>query len=111
MLSITSPSEFTTSDGSFSTPMQVQGLAVHNYHQQMLHLARESVTAFKERHRHLLGCTVSINKELIPELKKELNGMIARILDVCEGDEKPKDHTIQVGIHFFPLCSVDEEEK
>jgi len=111
MLTIESPTTFATSEGSFSTPMQVQGLAVHNYHEQMLHLAHKSVTSFREKDRHLLGCTVSINKELIPALKKELNGMIARILDVCEGDEKPKDHTIQVGLHFFPLCTIDEQKK
>ena len=103
MLSFTSPTEYEVSDGSFSTPMQVQGLAVHNYHEQMLALARDSVQSFPEGQRHLLGVTVSINKNLIPTLKKELNEMVARVLDVCEGDPTPKDHTIQVGIHFFPL--------
>ena len=103
MLTFSSPTDYSTSDGSFSTPMQVQGLAVHNYHEQMLHLARCSVQSFPEEQRHLLGVTVSINKDLIPALKKELNAMVARVLDVCEGDEQPKNHTIQVGIHFFPL--------
>ena len=107
MLSFTSPTEYTTSEGSFSTPMQVQGLAVHNYHEQMLSLAKGSVKQFPEQQRHLLGVTVSINKDLVPTLKKELNSMVARVLDVCESDTKPKNHTIQVGIHFFPL--TDEE--
>lgn len=107
MLSFTSPTDYTTSDGSFSTPMQVQGLAVHNYHEQMLSLAKGSVKLFPEEQRHLLGVTVSINKDLIPTLKKELNSMVARVLDVCEGDANPKDHTIQVGIHFFPLTDED----
>ena len=107
MLSYTSPTEYTTSEGSFSTPMQVQGLAVHNYHEQMLSLAKGSVKLFPEEQRHLLGVTVSINKDLIPVLKKELNSMVARVLDVCEGDTSPKNHTIQVGIHFFPLTDED----
>ena len=107
MLSFTSPTEYTTSEGSFSTPMQVQGLAVHNYHEQMLSLAKGSVKQFPEQQRHLLGVTVSINKDLVPTLKKELNSMVARVLDVCESDTNPKNHTIQVGIHFFPL--TDEE--
>jgi uncharacterized protein (TIGR02147 family) len=104
MISFSSPTEFSTSEGSFSTPMQVQGLAVHNYHEQMLKLATESVTRFPEEKRHLLGVTVSVNKEIIPALKNELNTMVARILDLCEGDKNTKDHTIQVGLHFFPLC-------
>ena len=87
--------------------MQVQGLAVHNYHEQMLSLAKGSVKQFPEEQRHLLGVTVSINKELVPTLKKELNAMVARVLDVCESDENPKNHTIQVGIHFFPLTDED----
>ena len=104
MLSFASATEYTTSEGSFSTPMQVQGLAVHNYHEQMLSLAKNSVKTFSEEQRHLLGVTVSINKNLIPTLKKELNTMVARVLDVCESDPNPKNHTIQVGIHFFPLA-------
>ena len=71
-------------------PMQVQGLAVHNYHEQMLSLAKGSVKQFPEQQRHLLGVTVSINKDLVPTLKKELNSAVARVLDVCESDENPK---------------------
>ena len=109
MLSFTSPTDYTTEEGSFSTPMQVRGLAVHNYHEQMLGIARESVQSFPQEQRHLLGATVSINKKLIPILKDELNAMIARILDICESDSKPKNHTIQVGIHFFPLVIKDTD--
>ena len=102
MLSFTSPTEYTTSEGSFSTTMQVQGLAVHNYYEQMPSLAKGSVKQFPEQQRHLLGVTVSINKDLVPTLKKELNAMVARVLDVCESDTKTKNHIIQVGIHFSP---------
>jgi uncharacterized protein (TIGR02147 family) len=108
MLDIRSETDFTTKDGSLSTSLQVQGLAVNNYHQQMLHLAQESVMRFIEHERHILGVTVSINSSQIPELKKELNIMVARILDLCESSKQQKDQTIQVGLHMFPLSKVQQ---
>jgi len=106
MLDIRSETDFSTKDGSLTTELQVQGLAVNNYHQQMLGLAQESVLRFLEDERHLLGVTVSISNSQIPELKKELNIMVARILDLCESNSNPKDQTIQVGLHMFPLSKV-----
>jgi len=106
MLKISSETDFTTHDVSLSTPLQVQGMAVHNYHQQMLELAHNSIDRFPEGERHILGITASINQSQIPKLKKELNFMVARIVDVCESDNQPKDQTIQVGLYIFPLSKV-----
>ena len=47
MLEIRSETDFTTKEGSLTTSLQVQGLAVNNYHQQMLRLAQESVGRFR----------------------------------------------------------------
>ena len=72
----------------------------------MLQLAQESVERFVEQDRHILGVTVAINPAQIPEIKKELNIMVARILDLCESNVDPKDQIVQVGLHMFPLSKV-----
>ena len=47
-------------DGSVSTPHEVAGLAVHNYHQGMLLRAGEAISSFAPDERHFCGVTVSI---------------------------------------------------
>lgn len=93
----------TVQDISITTPMQVTGMAVHRYHQQMLELAKGSIGDFEEDQRHVLGVTVSIPKNLRMAVKEELNQMAARLLDLCDGAEGDKDDTIQLGLYMFPL--------
>lgn len=88
---------------SITTPNQVIGLAVHNYHQQMLKLASESIQRHLESERHMLGVTVSIPESMVPTVKEELNQMASRLLDLCDGVEGERDITIQLGVHMFPL--------
>jgi len=88
---------------SITTPNQVTGLAVHNYHQQMLKLASESIQRHRESERHMLGVTVSIPASMLPEIKEELNQMASRLLDMCDGAEGERDVTMQLGVHVFPL--------
>ena len=96
---------------SITTPTQVTGLAVHQYHQQMLQLARESIERHREDERHMLGVTVSIPFSLLPKLKEELNQMASRLLDLCDGNEDAKEVTIQLGLHAFPLTKVNPNKE
>ena len=50
----------TVSEASIATPMEVGGLAVHNYHRGMLERASESMTQFGPEERYLGGVTVAI---------------------------------------------------
>ena len=109
MLEVEPTGKCTVKDVSITTPNQVTGLAVHQYHHQMLHLAQESIDRFTEEERHLLGVTVSIPASLLPQLKEELNQMAARLLDLCDGTTEEKDVTIQLGLHCFPLSKSRKE--
>lgn len=109
-LTIAEDGSHTVSDVSITTPNQVTGLAVHNYHQQMLQLAKESIERHAENERHMLGVTVSIPESMLPVLKEELNQMAARLLDMCDGTEEAKNVTVQLGLHVFPLQKIGRNE-
>ena len=93
------------SDASVVTPQEVQGLAVHNYHRGMIGLAADAVTAFRPMERHLLGVTVTVPESLLPQLKRELNAMQARLLDLCDSAEGGHERVVQLNLQLFPLCA------
>jgi uncharacterized protein (TIGR02147 family) len=95
-------------EGSFATPKQVEGLAVHNYHKEMLSLAKEGIGRFNPTERHFLALTVSVQKDLIPELKNQLNEMATRLFDLCENESTDPEQVVQVQLHFFPLSKSQE---
>ncbi|MAA79124.1 MAG: hypothetical protein CL916_07665 [Deltaproteobacteria bacterium] len=90
-------------EGSFATPKQVQGLAVHNYHQEMLNLAKDGIGRFSPEERHFLALTVHVPQSLLPDLKTQLNDMATRLFDLCETTKSDPEQVVQVQLHFFPL--------
>ena len=95
-------------EGSFATPKQVEGLAVHNYHQEMLSLAKEGVSRFEPEFRHFLALTVGVPTSLLPELKQELNEMATRLFDLCEENNNNLEQVLQVQLQFFPLSKTKD---
>ncbi|MCB9681732.1 MAG: TIGR02147 family protein [Alphaproteobacteria bacterium] len=94
---------------SVVTPREVEHLAVCNYHRQMATRALESVAAFPAEERHLLGVTVAVPAELVPQVKQELNRMQARLLDLCDSAEAPADRVYQINLQFVPLSNSRSE--
>lgn len=93
------------SDASVVTAQEVRGLAVHNYHRGMAGLAHDSIGAFRPAERHLLGVTVTVPESVIPELKRELNAMQARLLDLCDSADGPAERVVQLNLQLFPLSA------
>lgn len=98
-------------DASIVTNTEVLGLAVHNYHREMIERARDSIGAFEPEERHLLGVTVAVPADMIDELKSELNDFQARLLDLCDGAADRADRVYQLNLHLFPLSAGPEEER
>lgn len=108
MLTIHDDENIEVHDVSVTTPNQVAGLAVHQYHSQMLKLAEQSLHRFDEDERHLLGVTVCIPQKMVPVLKEELNRMAARLLDLCDSEESEGEVAIQLGLQLFPVSKAKE---
>ena len=105
MLIIEDDGSFRLSEGSVVTPNQVSGLAVTNYHNEMLKLAREGISRFDPEERHYLALTVCVPPTLIPKIKEELNDMAARLLDLCDSAQEEPSQTLQLHLHCFPLSN------
>lgn len=90
---------------SIVTPNEVQGLAVSNYHREMCARASEAVAGFDASERHMLSVTVTVPPDLLPELKRELNAMQARLLDLCDSTADRPGRVCQVNLQLFPLAA------
>ncbi len=101
--------EVSQAEGAISTPRQVLGLAVHNYHRGMLERAREAITSFGPKERHLIGVTVCIPESLVPTLKQEMDDFAAWLLDLCEEAEGDAERVFQLNLNLVPLSSSSED--
>jgi len=90
-------------EASVVTPHEVAGLAARNYHRGMLELARDSVESASREERHLVAVTVCIPRELVPRLKRELNAIQERLLDLCNETDADPEQVYQLHLALFPL--------
>ncbi|MEZ4237548.1 MAG: TIGR02147 family protein [Myxococcota bacterium] len=94
-------------DAVVTTPHEVEGLAVHNYHLGMLDRAREAIDRFEPGERHLVAATISVPTALVPRLKQEINALQERILALAS--EEPAEQVLQIELLMFPLSDRAEE--
>jgi len=86
-----------------TTPHEVVGMAVHNYHRGMLLRALDALDGVASDERHFLAATVSVPHRAVAELKHELNTLQERILDLCGRYEGDAEEVMQVHLLLFPL--------
>ncbi len=92
-------------DVSLATANEVAGLALHNYHRQMLQRAQDSIVGTLAPERHLLGVTVAVPTTLIPKLKAELDSVQERLLHLCDEHSAKAERVYQLQLCLFPLSS------
>lgn len=97
-------------EGSVVTPHEVRGLAAHNYHQGYLSLAIAAIDRFRPAERHFCGVTASVPRTLIPRLKREMNEMQERLLELCNHPDGEETEVIQLNLNFFPLSQSNAED-
>ena len=91
------------SEGLARTPHEVAWLAVHNYHDGMLSLARRAIHEIPAAHRHFTAVTTSVPRSRLPALKKELAAFQERLLAICDEGDEADDVVLQINLHLFPL--------
>ena len=69
----------------------------------MLERARDAVEGCKSRERHLVGVTVAIPEDLVPELKAELDRVQERLLNLCDARASEAERVYQLELCLFPL--------
>lgn len=88
---------------SLVTPHEVAALAVYEYHRGMLARAAEALSTAAPPERHYCGVTVAIPEALVPLLKRELDAVQERLLDLCDSAEGPRTRVYQLNLQLLPL--------
>ena len=103
MLRVHDDGTATVEDVSLATPHEVAGLAVHNYHREMLDRAREGIETMQPEERHLAAITVAVPRSLMPELKREIGRFLEDMLERCDSAELDPEQVVQLGVQLTPL--------
>jgi uncharacterized protein (TIGR02147 family) len=80
----------------------VYKLALSSFHEQILNKAVESIYKVESQKRHILGQTMMISKDQLPELKDILDETLEKIVKLSEKSSNTKEvyHMALIG---FPL--------
>lgn len=89
-------------DDFITTGDEVRSFFVQKFHESMISLARESMDRFPSETRDISSLTVSVSDSCFLLVKKEIQQMRKRILDLVKMDEKP-DNVYQFNFQLFPL--------
>lgn len=85
-----------------STGDEIASLAVTRYHQKMIELGKESVTAVEPSQRDISSISISIPLDLLPELKSEISKFRKKLLELSEKSLEA-EAVYQMNIQLFPL--------
>ncbi len=85
-----------------TTGDEIASLAVTRYHQKMIEIGKESITAVESGQRDISSISISIPLHLLPELKTEISQFRKKILALSEQAKDP-DAVYQMNIQLFPL--------
>jgi uncharacterized protein (TIGR02147 family) len=95
---------------SVATPHEVAALAAYEYHRNMLARAVEALSTSAPVERHYCGVTVAIPASLVPMLKKELDAVQERLLDLCDSATAARERVYQINLQLVPLSAPAPSE-
>lgn len=92
----------TQHDVAIVTPHEVWGLAIFNYHRQMIDRASEALETVDAADRHYGAVTVRVPRARIAALKDEVARFQEHVLALCD-DAPDGDTVMQLNLQLFPL--------
>ena len=88
-----------------TTGDEISSLAVIRYHQRMIELGKESITAIDELERDISAITVSISPETAQKMKREIQAFRKRLLAMADEGKDP-NAVYQLNLQFFPITNL-----
>jgi uncharacterized protein (TIGR02147 family) len=85
-----------------ATGDEVKSFFIQKYHEAMITIARESMDRFPSEIRDISSVTMSISDECFALIKKEVQQMRKRVLELVKIDTNP-NNVYQLNFQFFPL--------
>lgn len=98
------------SDLNISSGNEVSGLAVMNYHQEMMQQAKVAMEKVPHLQRDISSVTLSIKREKLEALKREIQYFRKRLLHLAEEGAEESDQVVQLNMQFFPLSHKKIED-
>jgi uncharacterized protein (TIGR02147 family) len=92
-----------------TTGLEVQSLAVTNFHKSMIDLAKESLDKVGHERRNISSLTMAISIETYAEIVRELQSMQQKIIDLAAKESSPR-YIYQLNFQMFPVTNSAEEE-
>jgi len=96
-------SKWRQSSELISTGPEVAGMAIVGFHQQMIQLAKESLTRISPYDRNITSVTVSLSKAKQELVKQEIEKLRARVIQLAAEPTGDED-VVQVNIQLFPIA-------
>lgn len=85
------------------TPHEVSGSDVMHYHADMTERAAGALERTPAKERNYSGLIVAVPMSLLPQLKRELDALQERLLDLCDSEETPHERVYQINLQLLPL--------
>jgi uncharacterized protein (TIGR02147 family) len=98
------------SEAVLTTGNEVLGMAVMRYHQQMIALAKDSLTDVAPLERDISAVTIAVPAARTAELKAKIQAFRKDLLEfskACTGS----DEIVQINIQLFPLARIASRSK
>ncbi|MBN1757530.1 MAG: TIGR02147 family protein [Chitinispirillaceae bacterium] len=97
-------------DATITTPPDIAGVAVYNYHTQMAAFACRALEEIPKEMRDFSAVTLGISKKTIQRLRKEVETFRNRLLDIAESDSDADEDQGVMQLNF-QLFSVSRFQK
>jgi len=97
-------------DHRVTTGDEINSIALIRYHQKFIEIALNAVTSTPSKERDISSITISIPKNLLPDLKSQISAFRKKLLSVSE-QSKNVDHVYQLNIQLFPLLNMETKDE
>jgi uncharacterized protein (TIGR02147 family) len=91
-------------DQRVTTGHRVRNMALIQYHQQMIEIAKQSLTAIKGQKRDVSALTISVDTRSAEKIKSMIHDFQLSLLEVAEHSADP-DQIYHINIQFFPVTN------
>lgn len=96
-------SKWLPSNELVSTGPEVAGMAVIGFHQQMIQLAKESLTRINPYDRNVSSVTVSLSKAKQELIKQEIDQLRKKVIEYSK-EQTCEDEVVQLNVQMFPIA-------
>ena len=99
--------EWDATDKVISSELEIQSVALKNYHTAMLELAAKALDTCSSEEREFQGLTVSAGSATLARMKERIRSFTDELLDMAASDDEKAQQVFQINLQMFPLTKKD----